>query len=66
MTETGMLTSNPLSGARIAGSCGQTLPDVELRISDDQGTVLGADQVGVIAVRGPNVFKGYWQMPDKT
>jgi malonyl-CoA/methylmalonyl-CoA synthetase len=66
MTETGMLTSNPLSGARIAGSCGQPLPDVELRISDDKGTVLGADQVGVIEVRGPNVFKGYWQMPEKT
>jgi malonyl-CoA/methylmalonyl-CoA synthetase len=66
MTETGMLTSNPLSGARVAGSCGQPLPDVELRITDDKGTVLGADQVGVIEVRGPNVFKGYWQMPEKT
>jgi malonyl-CoA/methylmalonyl-CoA synthetase len=66
MTETGMLTSNPLAGERIAGSCGQPLPDVELRIADEAGGVLGPDQVGVIEVRGPNVFKGYWQMPEKT
>ncbi|MBL8839765.1 MAG: malonyl-CoA synthase, partial [Alphaproteobacteria bacterium] len=66
MTETGMLTSNPLSGERIAGSCGRPLPQVELRVTDDKGTVLGADQIGVIEVRGPNVFKGYWRMPDKT
>ena len=66
MTETGMLTSNPLAGERIAGSCGKPLPQVEVRITDDKGTVLGADQIGVIEVRGPNVFKGYWRMPDKT
>jgi malonyl-CoA/methylmalonyl-CoA synthetase len=66
MTETGMLTSNPLDGDRIAGSCGQALPGVEVRVADEAGKVLGADEVGVIEVRGPNVFKGYWRMPEKT
>jgi len=66
MTETGMLTSNPLDGARIAGSCGQALPDVEIRVADEHGRVLGVGEVGVIEVRGPNVFKGYWRMPEKT
>ena len=66
MTETGMLTSNPLAGERIAGSCGQRLPDVELRIADDKGAALPPDEVGVIEVRGPNVFRGYWRMPEKT
>jgi malonyl-CoA/methylmalonyl-CoA synthetase len=66
MTETGMLTSNPLVGDRIAGSCGQALPGVEVRVADEQGRVLAAREIGVIEVRGPNVFKGYWRMPDKT
>ncbi len=58
MTETGMITSNPLAGARVAGTVGFALPRVSVRIS---GT-----QPGVIEVRGPNVFKGYWRMPEKT
>ncbi len=66
MTETGMLTSNPLEGERIAGSCGQPLPDVELRIADAKGSALPAGEVGVIEVRGPNVFRGYWRMPERT
>jgi malonyl-CoA/methylmalonyl-CoA synthetase len=66
MTETGMLTSNPLDGDRIAGSCGQALPGVEVRVADESGKVLAAGEVGVIEVRGPNVFKGYWRMPEKT
>jgi malonyl-CoA/methylmalonyl-CoA synthetase len=66
MTETGMLTSNPLDGDRIAGSCGQALPGVEARVADEAGKVLGTGEVGVIEVRGPNVFKGYWRMPEKT
>jgi malonyl-CoA/methylmalonyl-CoA synthetase len=66
MTETGMLTSNPLEGDRIAGSCGQALPGVEVRVTDENGKVLGIGEVGVIEVRGPNVFKGYWRMPEKT
>ncbi len=66
MTETGMLTSNPLEGERIAGSCGLALPGVEVRVADDTGRILPAGEIGVIEVRGPNVFKGYWRMPEKT
>ncbi len=66
MTETGMLTSNPLDGERIPGTVGFPLPGVEVRVCDDQGTVLGADEIGVIEVKGPNVFSGYWRMPEKT
>jgi malonyl-CoA/methylmalonyl-CoA synthetase len=65
MTETGMLTSNPLEGERIAGSCGQA-PKVEVRVVDEAGRVLPVGEIGVIEVRGPNVFKGYWRMPKKT
>jgi malonyl-CoA/methylmalonyl-CoA synthetase len=65
MTETNMNTSNPLAGERRAGTVGLPLPGVELRIIGDQGKVL-AGEVGGVEVRGPNVFKGYWQMPEKT
>jgi malonyl-CoA/methylmalonyl-CoA synthetase len=66
MTETGMLTSNPLDGLRIPGTVGFPLPGVDLRIVDDAGAPLGPDEVGGIEVRGPNVFSGYWRMPEKT
>ncbi|MBI3452675.1 MAG: malonyl-CoA synthase [Rhodospirillales bacterium] len=66
MTETGMLTSNPLDGDRLAGSCGMPLPDLELRVADDAGKAVAVGEIGVIEVRGPNVFGGYWRMPDKT
>ena len=67
MTETGMNTSNPYDGERIAGTVGFPLPGVEVRIADpESGAVLGPDEIGVIEVRGPNVFKGYWRMPEKT
>ncbi|MCE3290301.1 MAG: malonyl-CoA synthase, partial [Caulobacter sp.] len=67
MTETGMNTSNPYEGTRVAGTVGPPLPDVELRISDPEtGAVLAADEIGMIEVRGPNVFAGYWRMPEKT
>jgi len=67
MTETGMLTSNPYQGERVAGTVGPPLPGVELRIASlDSGALLPRGEVGVIEVRGPNVFKGYWRMPDKT
>jgi len=66
MTETNMNTSNPYDGARVPGSVGLPLPGVALRISDKDGTVLPQGEIGLIEVRGPNVFQGYWRMPDKT
>ncbi|MGF7175617.1 malonate--CoA ligase [Azospirillum doebereinerae] len=67
MTETGMLTSNPYDGDRIAGTVGFPLPGVDLRITDPAtGEPLEAGAIGAIEVRGPNVFKGYWRMPEKT
>lgn len=56
MSEAGMITSNPLNGDRVAGSVGFALPGVSLRLSD----------AGGIEIRGPNVFRGYWNMPEKT
>jgi malonyl-CoA/methylmalonyl-CoA synthetase len=67
MTETGMNTSNPYERERIAGTVGFPLPGVELRVTDPEtGTELEQGEVGMIEVRGPNVFKGYWRMPEKT
>ena len=66
MTETGMNTSNPLEGERIAGTVGFPLPGVEARVADEDGKVLVPGEVGVLEVRGPNVFAGYWRMPEKT
>jgi malonyl-CoA/methylmalonyl-CoA synthetase len=66
MTETGMITSNPLAGERIAGTVGFALPDVEVRVCDERGELLGAGETGTVEVRGPNVFGGYWNMPEKT
>jgi malonyl-CoA/methylmalonyl-CoA synthetase len=67
MTETNMLTSNPYDGERVPGSCGQPLRGVTLRIADPEtGVVLPEGEIGMIEVKGPNVFKGYWRMPEKT
>ncbi len=67
MTETNMNTSNPYDGERRAGTVGFPLPDVELKICDpDTGTELPHGEIGMVEVRGPNIFQGYWQMPDKT
>ena len=67
MTETNMNTSNPYDGERRAGTVGFPLPGVELRITDPaSGTSLPQGETGMIEVRGPNVFKGYWRMPEKT
>jgi malonyl-CoA/methylmalonyl-CoA synthetase len=67
MTETNMITSNPYDGERIAGTVGFPLPRVLLRIADPQsGRDLPQGEIGVIEVKGPNVFKGYWRLPEKT
>ena len=67
MTETNMNTSNPYEGERRAGTVGFPLPGVELKITDPaSGETLPQGEVGQIEVRGANVFKGYWQMPEKT
>ena len=69
MSETVMLTSNPCKaadGERVVGTVGQALPGVQLRVRDEAGRTLPAGQTGGIEVRGPNVFQGYWQMPEKT
>jgi malonyl-CoA/methylmalonyl-CoA synthetase len=66
MTETNMNTSNPYDGLRLPGSVGLPLPGVELRIADDGGNPLPQGEIGMIEVRGPNVFTGYWRMPEKT
>src|SRR3954471_13967994 len=66
MSETIMLTSNPYEGERRGGTVGFPLPGVQLRVRDDQGRDLPAGEIGGIQVKGPNVFKGYWRMPEKT
>ena len=67
MTETNMNTSNPYDGDRIAGTVGFPLKGTDLRVVDPEtGALLGTDEIGMIEVRGPNVFKGYWQNPEKT
>jgi malonyl-CoA/methylmalonyl-CoA synthetase len=67
MTETSMNTSNPYDGERRAGTVGFALPGVEVKVCDPQtGAELPQGEIGVLEVRGPNVFKGYWRMPEKT
>lgn len=69
MSETIMLTSNPCKpedGERVGGTVGKPLPGVEVRVVDDKGLRCPAGEIGNIEVRGPNVFKGYWRMPEKT
>ena len=68
MSETVMLTSNPYrpESARRGGTVGLPLPGVGVRVHDDKGRPLPAGEIGDIEVKGPNVFKGYWRMPEKT
>ena len=69
MSETVMLTSNPYAsadGERCGGTVGMALPGVSVRVADDEGRVLGANEIGHVQVKGPNIFKGYWRMPEKT
>jgi malonyl-CoA/methylmalonyl-CoA synthetase len=66
MTETGMNTSNPYDGERRAGTVGFPLDGVDLRIMGEDGMEMPQGETGAIEVRGPNVFIGYWNMPEKT
>lgn len=67
MTETNMNTSNPYDGERRAGTVGFPLPGVEVKVTaPETGEALGLGEIGVLEVRGPNVFSGYWRMPEKT
>jgi malonyl-CoA/methylmalonyl-CoA synthetase len=69
MSETVMLTSNPCrpkDGERVGGTVGPALPGVGVRVLDDAGAPVPAGEIGGVQVRGPNVFKGYWRMPEKT
>jgi malonyl-CoA/methylmalonyl-CoA synthetase len=66
MTETNMITSNPYHGERVAGTVGHPLPGVDVRVCDENGAELPRGEAGVLEITGPNVFQGYWQMPEKT
>ncbi len=68
MTETNMIASNPYAGDRRAGTVGRALPGVDVRVCDPAGSgaPLPAGETGVVEVRGPNVFRGYWNLPEKT
>ena len=66
MSETAMLTSNPYAGERRAGTVGPALPGVSVRVVNAEGRTCAIDEIGDIQVKGPNIFKGYWQMPEKT
>jgi malonyl-CoA/methylmalonyl-CoA synthetase len=66
MTETNMITSNPYHGTRKAGTVGMPLPGVAVQVTGTDGAPLPAGEAGSIEVRGPNVFRGYWRLPEKT
>jgi malonyl-CoA/methylmalonyl-CoA synthetase len=66
MTEGGMFVSNPYAGERRCGTVGRPLPGVSLRVVDEHDVPVAPGEIGHIQVRGPNVFKGYWRLPEKT
>lgn len=66
MTEGGMFTSNPYDGERRGGTVGLALPGVDVRIANDNGEECAADDIGGIQVKGDNIFRGYWHLPEKT
>jgi malonyl-CoA/methylmalonyl-CoA synthetase len=66
MSEAGMITSNPYEGERRGGTVGFPLADVSVRVATAEGRALSAGEPGEVQIRGPNVFAGYWRMPEKT
>jgi len=66
MSEAGMITSNPYAGERRAGTVGFPLPGVEVRVVDEENKPVSGDGKGAIQIKGPNVFRGYWRLPEKT
>jgi len=66
MTEAGMITSNPYDGDRVPGTVGMPLPSVTGRVADAEGNAVPNGEVGVLEITGPNIFQGYWCMPEKT
>ena len=66
MTETGMMSSNPYNGERLAGTVGMPLPGISMRVADNDGNEVPQGERGVVEVKGPNVFQGYWKKPEKT
>ena len=66
MTETGMMSSNPYEGERLAGTVGKPLPGITMRVADNNGLQVPQGERGVVEVKGPNVFQGYWKKPEKT
>jgi len=66
MSETGMNTSNPLKGERRPGTVGPALPGVTVRVADEAGAAVAIGETGDLQVKGPNVFPGYWRMPERT
>ncbi|MDQ8756015.1 AMP-binding protein [Sphingosinicella sp. LHD-64] len=66
MTEAGMICSNPYDGERVPGTVGFPLPGVAARVADDQGREVPRGTPGVLEIKGPNLFRGYWQRPSKT
>ncbi len=66
MSEAGMITSNPYDGERVPGTVGFALPQVSVRVRRDDGVLAEPGEVGVVEVRGPNCFIGYWRLPDRT
>jgi malonyl-CoA/methylmalonyl-CoA synthetase len=66
MTETNMNTSNPLKGDRKPGTVGLPLEGIQVRVVDEENNALPQGEIGNLQVKGPNVFKGYWEMPEKT
>jgi len=66
MTEAGMITSNPYDGERMPGTVGFPLPGVDLRVADHEGRPLPSGDTGVVEIRSPGLFAGYWRLPEKT